>query len=369
MEEVLLASRCSCSSPYAHKRLSKFQAIPSHPPRTSCPSSLVKFSSYSSSSSSLLTTLLSLRPNISSVIGNSVQLKRSFARDVNLLCPTILSSSSSPSCSSNVTAAHLRTSTVSGGTLHHLVVGLSSVLLLVFATPLLCSSALAADAAAINESSSKISLESALVSIDDFFNRYPYFVASVTFIWLVVIPLTQEYLRKFKYVSAIDGFRKLRDDPSSQLLDIRKRKSVEAVGSIDLKSLKKTTALVEYLEADEAGFVKKVLQEFRDPSNTTLYITDSLDGNSLRVAQLLHEKGGFKAAYAIKGGIQGKEGWQEIQGTLLPSSVHVHPRKRKGKGSILFNRKEVEDIRVDSGVELEKNSESKIPSTKRSESV
>ncbi|CAN6485681.1 unnamed protein product [Victoria cruziana] len=366
MQEVFLASRCSplsCSKSYSYKRSPEFQTILSHPPRTSCSSSSGKFSSHSSCSVSRSASLLSLRSNFSSVFSNSFHPKPSFARGVSLLCPA----SSSSSCSSSAIVAQLRSSTVSQGTAHRLVAGISSVLLLVLAAPPFCSSALAADATAIVDSPSKISLERVLVAIDNFFDRYPYFVASVTFVWLVAIPLTQEYLKKFKYVSAIDGFRKLRDDPSTQLVDIRKRKSVEAVGSIDLNLLKKKTAMVEYSEADEAGFVKKVMQEFGDPANTTLCIIDSLDGNSLKVAQLLHENGGFKATYAIKGGIQGKEGWQEIQGTLLPPPLHVYPRKRRGKRSVLFNRKE--DIKVDSGVELEKNNASKIPSAERTESA
>lgn len=37
----------------------------------------------------------------------------------------------------------------------------------------------------------------------------------------------------------------------------------------------------------------------------------SFDGNSMKVAELL-VSGGIKAAYAIKGGIRGKKGWQVI---------------------------------------------------------
>ncbi|KAK4381849.1 hypothetical protein Sango_2928100 [Sesamum angolense] len=36
----------------------------------------------------------------------------------------------------------------------------------------------------------------------------------------------------------------------------------------------------------------------------------------------------FKEAYAIRGGLRGKKGWQEIQETLLPPSVHIYPKKR-----------------------------------------
>ncbi|KAA8543586.1 hypothetical protein F0562_021668 [Nyssa sinensis] len=176
----------------------------------------------------------------------------------------------------------------------------------------------------------KINLEAIVVSIDDFFNRNPFFVAGVTFIWLVVIPLTQEYLQKFKFISAINAFRKLRDDPSSQLLDIRDKKRLAYLGSPNLKILNKSVVQVEFREADEEGFVQKVLENFPEPTNTTICILDSFDGNSMKVAELLF-KNGFKEAYAIRGGVRGKDGWQAIQETLLPPSVHIYPRNKVKK--------------------------------------
>lgn len=113
-----------------------------------------------------------------------------------------------------------------------------------------------------------------MVSIDDFFNRYPFFVAGVTFIWLVVIPLTEEYLQKVKFISAIDAFRKLRDDLSVQLLDIRDEKSLRRLSSPNLKFLNKNVLQVEFCEGDEDGFVKKVLENFREPANTAICILD-----------------------------------------------------------------------------------------------
>ncbi|XP_059659981.1 rhodanese-like domain-containing protein 4A, chloroplastic isoform X2 [Cornus florida] len=184
------------------------------------------------------------------------------------------------------------------------------------------------------EVSSKINLESILVSIDDFFNRNPFFVAGVTFIWLVVIPLTQEYLEKFKFVSAIDGFRKLRDDPNCQLLDIRDKKNLKYLGSPNLKYLNKSVVQVEFCEGDEGAFVKKVMEKFPQPADTTICILDSFDGNSIKVAELLFKKG-FKEAYAIRGGVRGKNGWQEIQETLLPPSVHIYPTKKVKKSQQL----------------------------------
>lgn len=178
----------------------------------------------------------------------------------------------------------------------------------------------------------KINLEAILVSIDDFFNRYPFFVAGCTFIWLVVIPLTQEYFRKYKFTYAIDAFRKLRDDPNVQLLDIREEKILRYLKSPNLKILNKSAVQVTFSEDDEDGFVKKVSAKFEDPANTVVCILDNLDGNSMKVAELLF-KNGFKAAYAIKGGVAGKKGWLETQETLMPPSVHIYSKKKSEKAS------------------------------------
>jgi len=176
-----------------------------------------------------------------------------------------------------------------------------------------------------------VSLESILVAIDDFNNRNPFFVAGVVFVWLVVIPLVEEYVfKKYKPVSAIDAFRKLRDVPEAQLLDIRRGKSVRFMAPPNLKLVEKSAVQVEFDEEDEKGFVKEVLTRFPDPANTVVCVLDNFDGNSLKVAELLIENG-FKEAYAIKGGLRGPEGWQAVQENYLPPSVHVFARKKKGK--------------------------------------
>ncbi|KAL3604754.1 hypothetical protein D5086_005613 [Populus alba] len=203
--------------------------------------------------------------------------------------------------------------------------------------------------------SDKINLESILVSIDGFFNKNPFFVAGCTFIWLVVIPLTEEYLRKYKFVSAIDAFRKLRDNPDAQLLDIRDRRSVVALGSPNLKMFNKNVVQVEFSEGDEGGFVKNVLKNIQDPANTILCILDNFDGDSMRVAELLF-KNGFKEAYAIRGGVRGKKGWLEIQETLLPPSVHMKPKKKKKKAK-------VSQLGVNGGVAQQNDGEDGIPSS------
>lgn len=124
-----------------------------------------------------------------------------------------------------------------------------------------------------------------------------------------MIPLTQDYLQKYKLISAIDAFRKLKDDPNAQLLDIREEKSLRNLCSPNLKILNKNVMQVEFREGHEEGFVAKVLEKIKEPSTTTICILDNFDGNSLEVAELLF-KNGFKEAYAIRGGVRGTNGWQ-----------------------------------------------------------
>ncbi|KAG5252168.1 rhodanese domain-containing protein [Salix suchowensis] len=218
--------------------------------------------------------------------------------------------------------------------------------------PCLASETLTSQTGQVSE---KINLESILVSIDDFFNKNPFFVAGCTFIWLVVIPLAEEYLRKYKFISAIDAFRKLRDNPDAQLLDIRDRRSVVALGSPILKMFNKSVVQVEFSEGDEDRFAKNVLKNFQDPASTTLCILDNFDGDSMRVAELLF-KNGFKEAYAIRGGVRGKKGWLEIQETLLPPSIHMKPKKKKKKAKI-------SQLGVNGGVAQQNDGEDGIPSS------
>lgn len=124
--------------------------------------------------------------------------------------------------------------------------------------------------------SGKIDIEAIVVSIDDFNNRNPFFVAGLTVIWLVIIPLTQEYLKKCKFISAIDAFRKLRDVPSTQLLDIRNERSLLFLKSPNLKILNKEVARVEYkgVDVEDEEFVKLVLKNLPNPSETVLCVLD-----------------------------------------------------------------------------------------------
>lgn len=240
---------------------------------------------------------------------NPISLSNSLNSDQS---STVLSDETSSSSSSSIRRTNLSHLTFLSATLSSAV------------------SCFAADTVLPTEPSNKINLEAIVVSIDNFFNRYPFFVAGVTFIWLVAIPLTEEYLQKYKFISAIKAFKKLQDDPTTQLLDIRDSKSLQYMGSPNLKILNKNALQVEFVEADEDGFVKKVLEKFPQPENTVICIIDNFDGNSMKVAELL-VKNGFKETYAIRGGIRGKNGWQEIQENLLPPSVHIYPKKKKKK--------------------------------------
>lgn len=139
--------------------------------------------------------------------------------------------------------------------------------------PLSCF-ATEADIVPTEEVSDKINLEAVVVSIDDFLNKNPFLVAGVTFIWLFVIPLVQEFFRKYKFIPAIDAFRKLRDDPTCQLLDIREKKSLNVLNSPNLKIVNKSAVQVEFQEGDEEGFLRQVLGNFKEPESTSICILD-----------------------------------------------------------------------------------------------
>ncbi|XP_050208290.1 rhodanese-like domain-containing protein 4A, chloroplastic [Mercurialis annua] len=209
---------------------------------------------------------------------------------------------------------------------HHLTkTSLSfSTLHLLTSLPSLASETLTSQSEQVSD---KISLESILVSIDNFFTSYPFFVYGCAFIWLVAIPVAQQLLSKYRKISAINAFRKLKEDQKAQLLDIRDKRSLKAMGSPNLRIVKKNVVQVEFSEEDEEGFVKKVLEKFSNPENTVVCILDNFDGNSMKVAELLF-KNGFEEALAIRGGVRGKKGWLEIQETLLPPSVHMKLKKK-----------------------------------------
>ncbi|KAI3829264.1 hypothetical protein L1987_03383 [Smallanthus sonchifolius] len=104
------------------------------------------------------------------------------------------------------------------------------------------------------------------------------------------------------------AYEKLGDDGNAQLLDIRANSDIRAVGTPDIRGLKKKPITVAYNGDDKQGFLKKLSLKFKEPENTTLFILDKFDGSSELVAELVTVNG-FKAAYAIKDGAEGSRGW------------------------------------------------------------
>ncbi|KAK9068333.1 hypothetical protein SSX86_012444 [Deinandra increscens subsp. villosa] len=104
------------------------------------------------------------------------------------------------------------------------------------------------------------------------------------------------------------AYEKLGVDGDAQLLDIRASSDIRAVGSPDIRGLKKKPVTVAYNGDDKQGFLKKLSLKFKEPENTTLFILDKFDGSSELVAELVTVNG-FKGAYAIKDGAEGSRGW------------------------------------------------------------
>nr|GEX32217.1 FRIGIDA-like protein 3 [Tanacetum cinerariifolium] len=92
----------------------------------------------------------------------------------------------------------------------------------------------------------------------------------------VVILDNEEYFQKYKFLSAVDAFKKVRDDPCAQMLDIRDVKTLRIFASPNLRVLGKSVVNVEYRGegGDDEGFVKRVKEEFKDFGNTSVVILD-----------------------------------------------------------------------------------------------
>ncbi|MCO5562832.1 hypothetical protein L7F22_026311 [Adiantum nelumboides] len=134
-------------------------------------------------------------------------------------------------------------------------------------------------------------------------------------------------------VSAKEALRKL-ETGDAQLLDIRSGEDIKAEGTPDLRSVKKRVYQIPYSPDNDEAYVKKLLAKFKEPSDTILVILDQYDGNSLSVAKLATANG-FKAAYAIKGGAEGPNGWRNSElPWILP---------RKGFNLDISNLKDVFD--------------------------
>lgn len=143
---------------------------------------------------------------------------------------------------------------------------------------------------------------------------------------LLVSRVFQSKRQPYGAVTAKEAYAKLSDATlpgQQQLVDIRLAEDVNAEGSPDLRSLKKRVYQVSYSVDQEdaaAAVVKKLKAKLKKPEETTLYILDRFEGSSLAVAKLATEEG-FKAAYAVKGGAEGPNGWRSSE---LP---WLEPRK------------------------------------------
>ncbi|BAS77963.1 Os02g0257300 [Oryza sativa Japonica Group] len=121
--------------------------------------------------------------------------------------------------------------------------------------------------------------------------------------------------KPYGVVSAAAAYRALVEEPGAQLVDIRPPGDARQSGAPDLREAKKKAAAVPYDGEDKNGFLKKLSLRFKDPENTTLVILDNLDimqtrfdGNSELVAELVTANG-YKAAFAVKDGAEGRRGW------------------------------------------------------------
>ncbi|XP_039061378.1 rhodanese-like domain-containing protein 4, chloroplastic isoform X1 [Hibiscus syriacus] len=115
------------------------------------------------------------------------------------------------------------------------------------------------------------------------------------------------------------AYAKLGEDATAQLLDIRGAKEFREAGGPDIRGFGKKPVSIAFNGEDKPGFFKKLALKFKEPETTTLFIMDNpsavkfvlkarFDGNSELVAELVTANG-FKAAYAIKDGAEGPQGW------------------------------------------------------------
>ncbi|KAG8058633.1 hypothetical protein GUJ93_ZPchr0002g24908 [Zizania palustris] len=114
--------------------------------------------------------------------------------------------------------------------------------------------------------------------------------------------------KPYGVVSASAAYRTVLEEPDTQLLDIRPLADARENGAPDIREAKKKAVAVPYDGEDKNGFLKKLSLRFKDPENTRLVILDKLDGNSELVAELVTSNG-YKAAFAVKDGAEGRRGW------------------------------------------------------------
>ncbi|KAH9301438.1 hypothetical protein KI387_013021, partial [Taxus chinensis] len=184
---------------------------------------------------------------------------------------------------------------------------------------------LAEEAAIALEPLGRFDAEVPVNDVAAFLDKYPFFAFGVSFVLFFVIPLLKDqYDKSTKWVTAEDAYYKLRDEMEPQLVDIRTIDEITYAGSPDVSSFNKEVAQVTY-EGDDSLFLGEMLSRFKKPAKTTLYILDMYEGNSMQVAQML-TRNGFKAAYAIRDGFQGGDGWQAVEERLFTNTARVVTR-------------------------------------------
>ncbi|GMI69583.1 thylakoid rhodanese-like [Hibiscus trionum] len=108
--------------------------------------------------------------------------------------------------------------------------------------------------------------------------------------------------------TAKTAYAKLGEDATAQLLDIRGAKEFREAGGPDIRGFGKKPVSIAFKVEDKPVFLKKLALKFNEPEKATLFIMDKFDGNSELVAELVTANG-FKAAYAVKDGAEGPQGW------------------------------------------------------------
>ncbi|TYH38806.1 hypothetical protein ES332_D12G135300v1 [Gossypium tomentosum] len=187
--------------------------------------------------------------------------------------------------------------------LHGGIVVLSSVF------PTTLAKALSYDEA-LQQTTTSFSSDGVLDSVVNFISDNPTVVAGGAVALAVPLILSQvlKGSKPWGIETARSAYGKLGEDPNAQLLDIRGPKEFKDVGSPDIKGFGKKPLSIAFNGEDKLGFLKKLDLKFKEPENTTLFIIDKFNGNSELVAELVTVNG-FKAAYAIKDGAEGPQGW------------------------------------------------------------
>ncbi|KAG4169905.1 hypothetical protein ERO13_A12G111400v2 [Gossypium hirsutum] len=187
--------------------------------------------------------------------------------------------------------------------LHGGIVLLSSVF------PTTLAKALSYDEA-LQQTTTSFSSDGVLHSVVNFISDNPTVVAGGAVALAVPLILSQvlKGSKPWGIETARSAYGKLGEDPNAQLLDIRGPKEFKDVGSPDIKGFGKKPVSIAFNGEDKLGFLKKLDLKFKEPENTTLFIIDKFNGNSELVAELVTVNG-FKAAYAIKDGAEGPQGW------------------------------------------------------------